>query len=319
VSCLEPETVAAYVDGRLSADERTAVQAHLAHCDSCMELVAETVHADEALDAAGAGTGATPTVRAFPRRYGLAAAASLLAAAAAVVIVVRVQPAWWERLTGGGADPAIAALVQAVGEDRTVEGRLTGGFPFARLRTPTRAERQPENLSLMAAAADVQKRATEQPTPQNLHAWGVAELLLGDADAAIKTLERARSLENSAPILSDLAAAYIALGTGRRDEEALRRALDAATSSIELAPDRPEPYFNRAVALEGLDDRPGAIDAWAAYLQRDAASPWADEARRRQAALVGSVCSSACEPQSTSEAATIASIETPSRMHCRSG
>ena len=47
----ELETLAAFVDGRLSGAERASVVEHLASCDDCLEVVAETAAVQEELDA----------------------------------------------------------------------------------------------------------------------------------------------------------------------------------------------------------------------------------------------------------------------------
>jgi anti-sigma factor RsiW len=46
--CPDLGLIAAYVDGRLAESERDALHRHLAACDICTELVAETVAANEA-------------------------------------------------------------------------------------------------------------------------------------------------------------------------------------------------------------------------------------------------------------------------------
>ena len=46
--CPDPGLIAAYVDGTVSESERDALHRHLAACDSCTELVAETVAANDA-------------------------------------------------------------------------------------------------------------------------------------------------------------------------------------------------------------------------------------------------------------------------------
>ncbi len=46
--CPDPGVIAAYVDGKLSESERDVLHRHLAACDSCTELVAETVAANNA-------------------------------------------------------------------------------------------------------------------------------------------------------------------------------------------------------------------------------------------------------------------------------
>lgn len=49
--CPDPETLAAYIDDRLSAPDRAAVEAHLADCDACREVVVDTVATMPEVDA----------------------------------------------------------------------------------------------------------------------------------------------------------------------------------------------------------------------------------------------------------------------------
>ena len=75
----------------------------------------------------------------YKRRSVQAGIGALLATAAALLLVVRLQPAWWQQIAGGDdVDPRFAKLVAAVGEERYIEGRLTGGFKYGPLRSVTR-------------------------------------------------------------------------------------------------------------------------------------------------------------------------------------
>lgn len=47
--CLEPETIAAWLDGTLPVTDRAAVEAHAAACDRCQAIVAATLRSEPAL------------------------------------------------------------------------------------------------------------------------------------------------------------------------------------------------------------------------------------------------------------------------------
>jgi tetratricopeptide (TPR) repeat protein len=94
---------------------------------------------------------------------------------------------------------------------------------------------------------------------------------------------------------SDRAALLIALAD-QGDPSRLPAAVDAADRALSLSPGLPEALFNRALALDALADTATTADAlvrargdadaaWTRYLEADAASPWADEARARLTAL----------------------------------
>src|SRR5262245_15997523 len=112
-ACPEPEQLAAYIDGTLAPAERTTVERHLVDCADCRDVVGETV----------------VTVKQFPhvvdvkpsRWKWVAAGGGVLAAAAAVLLVVQVQG------PRSGEIPELTRLAQAVGQERVIEPRLTGG------------------------------------------------------------------------------------------------------------------------------------------------------------------------------------------------
>lgn len=302
-SRLDPETVAAYVDGRLSADERARVEAEVARDPDAYEWLVQTMRVVDALpptvpgvretsDVDWSATAATvPMARSFTRRRVIAGSlAGALAVAAAVAMAVRAQPAWWQRLTGAPAvDSRLAALVDAVGEERYIEGRLTGGFKYGRLQQVARGpgDLSSRNLRLLAAAGNLQRAAAKDPTADNLHVWGVAQVLLGDADGAVASLERAVSAgdANDARLLCDLSAAYAARARSRGFAEDWPRALAMSERAVKLRPDLREAAYNVAVSLEGLGLLAAAADAWRAAADAEGQSSWAADARRHELAI----------------------------------
>ncbi|MDP2391269.1 MAG: zf-HC2 domain-containing protein, partial [Acidobacteriota bacterium] len=129
--CPEPEVLAAYVDRGLSLAERARVDRHLASCPQCLALVAGVVRT--VADVPESTPHAEPAVEIASRAATRRTLVGVLAAAAAVVTVLftpsLVGP-WLDRDTG---------LVNLVGvsEQRSVLGRLTGGFPHAPLGVPS--------------------------------------------------------------------------------------------------------------------------------------------------------------------------------------
>jgi CHAT domain-containing protein len=295
---IDPETLAAYIDQRLSPEQRAVVEAQLATDPDSYEVLVETLKAldddqirtlevkepprpqDAAADVA--------PFRPKPQRstlIGWKVAAGVLATAAAIAIVV-MQPEWLQRLRGDGVDPRLEGLVAAVGEERYIEARLTGGFKYGPLRSPTRGnDLSGQNLGLLAAAGELQKQAKADPSAENLHAWGVAQLLLGDFDGSISTLSGVLAATPSAPVLNDLSAAHSARAQTQSRGEDWAAALAFAERAISADPTMLEALYARAVAIEGLRLRDQAIRAWETYLQLDSSTGWAAEARRRLTAL----------------------------------
>ena len=210
------------------------------------------------------------------RRWSLLAALSITCAVAGAVAV-----GWsWRRPVS-----PVAVVVDAVGESRTVEARLTGGFAFAPLTSPTRDD-QPAAVSwrVLAAAGQLQDAVNTSPTPANLHALGVAALQARRYDEAVLALEDALAGDaDNAAYLSDLAAAYLARQSQGGPALDVPKALTAADRAVLLAPRLPEAQFNRALALSALHVRHEGTRAWDEYLQAfGQEAGWSDEARRRR-------------------------------------
>ena len=142
-----------------------------------------------------------------------------------------------------------------------------------------------QNLALLAAVGEAQKRSLADPSASNLHAWGIGLVLLGSLDQAIDTLESATAnAPDDSTILSDLAAAYAARAAGTQSARDWSNALDRSERALRLNPALLEAAFNRALALEALN-LDGALVAWRTYLDLDRSSEWSDEARDRLAKL----------------------------------
>jgi len=270
-ACPELGILAAYVDGSIDMATRVSVNSHLAGCERCYELVAELAREHE--QRARRWT--------VGRREGLAVAASLLILASGVLTVRALNPAWWEQLWNGAANPRLATLVGAIGERRITEGRLSGGFAFGPVMEPKRsAPSAGDNLSLIAAAGEIQKRAEVDPTPENLHAWGVALLALGRYDGSVDTLEDAvLQRPEVARYRNDLGVARLARATALDRPDDLPKALEDVERALERDAALREAWFNKALLLERLRLQSQAIAAWERYLQLDPDSAWSTEAR----------------------------------------
>ena len=200
----------------------------------------------------------------------LAWAVGVVAALAAVSVRVARGPA-----------NALAELVDAVGDHRPVEPRLSGGFRYAPASRTRAAEpaSAPPSADVRIAVGRLEKRASERSSPDLMGALGVAYLVTRDAARAVPALEEA--IDRAKPpagSLSDLAAAYLVRAAAPQHAQDLARALTFAERAVLADPRRAEGWFNRALALEALSLNAGARDAWQAYLRVDSASRWADEA-----------------------------------------
>ena len=284
-ACPDAETLAAFLDGRLTAGEHADVMAHVADCDACGFVVAEI-----AQTAAAAPVDVEHDVKPAPpwwkskRVIWSSSTAAGLATAAMVWLAVS---GGWHRSPSDSASlqaRALQALAEALTKERTVDVRLTGGFAYG----PRRAAVRSGPLSgvsvspdVRIAAAQMEKAAGGDTSADGLRARGIAALVIGDVNRSVSAFEEAAAKRPSdARIQSDLSAAYLARADLNPQSDDLSNALAAANRAVNLDRTLPEALFNRASALERLSLMQDARQAWLAYLTVDDGSGWAGEARQ---------------------------------------
>jgi tetratricopeptide (TPR) repeat protein len=269
--CPDPETLAVFLDGGLTPGARDEIAAHLTSCETCYSVFLESA---QTRVTAAEGT----PIPWWRTRRAIAAATASLATAAAVVLALNLGALTWR-----SRGPELTRLVAAVGTDRFIEPRLTGGFAHGPLRGALRSN-QPTlpavSPDVRIAAAEIEKQAAGRASPSAVHARGVAALVVGDYERSVEALERTVDQDPlNAQMLSDLAAAYLVRATATHNRDDLSRALASANRSLTADRSLPEAWFNRALALERLAMVEEARATWQGYLAIDDRSGWADEAR----------------------------------------
>lgn len=262
-NCPDNERLAAFIDGRLRGEERTAVLAHIADCADCREIV---MAADEI--ASGEAHEENVVRGRFKPRMIVPAAA-----AAAIVAVLFLGPF-------RDNDMEKMAKAAAKLDERVTVARFSADFPYRSQPTLRRGEEGEPHYEVGKVAAEVAARAEKKQNAGNLHAAGVAYLLLGPTyrDRAVKALEAANAKNPlNAAVLNDLSAAYIADGN-------YERALQTASESAALKKTEAAAW-NRALSLRYLGRTDQEKAAWQHYLQLDPDSEWAKEAREHLADL----------------------------------
>jgi CHAT domain-containing protein len=273
-ACPDLETLAAYLDGRLTETERLHIAEHLASCETCYFVFTE---------AAQTRIAAVPQPEPLPvpavnwksRRIlwgsaaGLAVAASMVLAVAGLFSLRTAEPA------------ELRALVAAVGNERPIEPRLTGGFAYGPIRSAVRGvDADTVSPDVRIAAARIEKRVVEERTAKTLHSLGISYLVLGNVARAVPILEEAADQPGAqGRVLSDLAAAYLERAARDKRGQDLTKALAAADRATKADSQLAEAWFNRAYALERLSLFEEAKRAWQDYLRLDDRTPWAAEAR----------------------------------------
>jgi tetratricopeptide (TPR) repeat protein len=204
-------------------------------------------------------------------------AAVLAFAALSVGFVVR----------NGGLFPGLAPEAESIrseiiadlGSLRAFEGRLVG-FDYV---LPTHAH---PGADFSARVRRLQRLADLQPVPDALALRALIDLVSGKSKEAIARLERAVELRPAnAWLLSDLSAAYLSWARDSGEPYNLFLALCAADRAWRADPQLAEAQFNRAAALSRLYIQGQAETAWNQYLEIDANSRWAQEARSMLAVL----------------------------------
>jgi CHAT domain-containing protein len=269
--CLESEVIAAFVAGNLSGTELEMTVEHLRDCEDCREVAAESARVDRE-----GGLAVMPPPKTHPHPlspWWLTLAAAALAGIAFLAYTI----------AGSRADRSIRRLAAASPRDeRYVEPRLSGGFPWAPLHSSTRGgndAKDPERLQLMGVAGEVLKQSASDTSAKGRRAAALAYLLAGDVTQAESVLTRAVATAGDAQLWSDLAAVHYTAAVETGDGAHLAEALAAADAALRIQPQSPEALFNRALIIERLGLRDQARAAWERYLSRDANSQWSQEAR----------------------------------------
>jgi CHAT domain-containing protein len=122
--------------------------------------------------------------------------------------------------------------------------------------------------------------------PVWLQARARADLLNGNYDSAIKSLQRALETQPNSPgLLTDLGSAYFVRAKATERPIDYGYAINSLGRALAKSPDDPIALFNRALACEQMFLYAQAMDDWEHYLRIDRQGAWAEEARKRLATI----------------------------------
>jgi CHAT domain-containing protein len=179
-------------------------------------------------------------------------------------------------------------LALAYTQNRTLEARIPGAkyAPMRVARAPSESSLD-KSPSLLKAEALIAENLQKNPNdPAWLQAKARADLLDGNYESAIKTLQRALETQPESPgLLTDLGAAYFVRAESADRPIDYGNAIDSLGKALAKSPDDPVALFNRALACERMFLYTQAVDDWEHYLRLDPNGEWADDARKRLAAL----------------------------------
>lgn len=194
---------------------------------------------------------------------------AFIVATAGVVLLTAPRIAYWSK-----SPVAKVASIFNTKEGRPIEPRLSGGIGWMPFRPPHPTE---------ASMAPAKSRGSDDDDAS--HVNGVALLLTGRTAQALSKLEVAAASSNDPAAWNDLAVALHEAAMRYDVPEQIAQALAAADRALAINPDYAEALFNRALMLQRLGFRDDALIAWKRYLDVDAGSGWAVEARAHAAAL----------------------------------
>jgi CHAT domain-containing protein/Flp pilus assembly protein TadD len=315
--CPSLTSLYAFAGGLLKGEEASQLFEHVADCDHCApllrratEVLSEEVTPEEGEMIASLRSSDRDHQAALARRLASSnvtdrEVAKLLApvrgtgghgrrplslrwaVAIAATFVVLASAGVWE-IWRSSPSRVNVLLSRAYGERRTLELRFPEGpysaFQVTRGRETSSLDRSPTLLE--AESVIGRKLSSKSNDPVWLQAKGRADILDGNYEAAIATLEKAQAATpNSPDILRDLASAYF------ERAEAAGRSQDYGTSyellslALQRRSEDPVALFNRAIVGERLNLFQQAVDDWERYLKMDASSPWATEAREHLTAI----------------------------------
>ena len=179
-------------------------------------------------------------------------------------------------------------LAQAYSERRTLEVRIPGAK-----YSPIQAQRGTERSdfdkpqSLLKAEDLIGENLRKNPNdPEWIQARARADLLNGNYDSAIKSLQRALETKRDSPsLLTDLGSAYFARAESADRPIDYGNAVEAFGKVLAKSPDDPIALFNRALACERSLLYTQAVDDWQHYLRIDPQGDWSNDARTHLTAL----------------------------------
>lgn len=256
------EVLAAFIDDRLTKNEKEDVTRHLAACGECRTFVLE-IHENIRLMAEEEGGNVVPMPS--RNRGGWRRALAPVAVAAGLLVVFSGPIRDWVVGPVGRVERLYAGMPRP-GEPRTsldteykakkAVKRAASGVDEERIPTPAEAALDEELAKL---------HGEKNPDPRAL---GLVYLLKGQPREAIPYLNNAAETDNDAKI--DLAAALLLRGGKANAESALK---------LSEGSNDPRAVWNRALANYYLENYRAAKEDYEAYLRLDRSSRWSDQAR----------------------------------------
>ncbi|MGC2237421.1 MAG: CHAT domain-containing protein [Pyrinomonadaceae bacterium] len=286
----EEELVQEYVDKELTSAEQQDFKKKFLISDERREKVKFALALRKYVDQQETSLKVEPKIKErknFQSIFKSLFASPLAAATGFLVIVFASFSIWYFYLRSSVAEQEMASLNRTYQLERPLKSRITDFVyaPFKDVRGETESKIDINELNL--AENTLIDESKKNPNAENFQVLGRLYLAKKEFDEAVKQLEKAGQIApKNSKILNDLGVAQLELSkndTQNLDGENLKlqgKALVNFEKAIELNPELPEAYFNKALVLQEMKLTNRAREAWQEYLKLDADSRWAEEARR---------------------------------------
>ncbi|MFN2393311.1 MAG: CHAT domain-containing protein [Pyrinomonadaceae bacterium] len=220
---------------------------------------------------------------------GLFSPASLRFAVFALIVGGLGFGVWRIAFYQSDVEKGLAELRLAYRGERPVEARTTANFDYAPLLNTRGGMKPALEETARRRAENFLLNATENSTDAKARqALGLLFLTEKKFDEALIQFNLAlKSAPGDATLHNDLGAVLLEKAkqaeTEERFDESMENkalSLQAINRALEIDPVMTEALFNKALVLQKMPAPEQARTAWNKYLEKDSASPWADEARK---------------------------------------
>ncbi len=303
--CPALDSILCVASGAAEKIDAQHILSHVCACDKCAKFLAQGLHimngdpspeetaAVAELAAAKSDwqrtlarqLASTPSQRkrrffepVFNRSWGLAAAGI------AVFLAIGTVLFWQLRMNTPDRQLAMAYSQSRNLELRIPEARYAGFAANGHTRGGLTEEESAPLLEARARLARELERAPLNPHWQQLQAR--ADVLEEHYDSAVDLLDRLLAAGPvTSGLLTDAASAYYQRGLVSGNESDRSTALDYLRRADQLAPTDPVVLFNEAIVMEDRGQVMNAVEVWNRYLIVERDAQWANEGRRKLAAL----------------------------------
>jgi tetratricopeptide (TPR) repeat protein len=288
VVATEQELVDEYLAKELPQSERTLFEANFHSTEHGKQQVEFAKALKQSIPPASTGgddeeseSDSQPTPIRPPAKPNKPQLADYLRIAAMLLVVVGASLVIVQLFSQPDLEAGTRALRNAYSMSRPEPFRISS-FPWAPYIETRGANEAPVDRNSLRLAELLLAPATTNPkSAQDYHAAGQLHLAKGELDTAIRELT---SAVNTSPRVAryhnDLGVALLAKsGVDTVSSESNQSALEEFERAVQLDDRLLEALFNRAYCNQRLERYDEAKKDWEAYLKKDGASEWANEAR----------------------------------------